>query len=172
MQISFLNRKQGVPPSLTGSGAPRHVDSHLASGPPARPVYALAIPRDPNSSLGVVGADAALAWRLRPRQGTETALAHAAAFPDRGCGDPPGEGCSPLGPETRRGGRAAEILGKALCSKTFRSSIRPCHAPAENPPGAPHPRIKPKALTRHESHATPTSSPQLWPPAVPQTSQA
>lgn len=121
--------------------------------PPAQPADTLAMNRDPNSSLGVVSSDAVLTRRLRPREGTEMALIHTTAFPDRGSGDLPGKGkvwSSLLGESPgQRQEVAAAILGRPLRSKTFRSSIRPSHTPAENPPGAPHPLIKCMSLMPH-----------------------
>lgn len=45
---------------------------------------------------------------------------------------------------------AAETLERSLCSLIFRPSIRPCHTPAENCPGAPHPtENKTQLFTMH-----------------------
>lgn len=80
---------------------------------------------------------------------------------------------------------AAETLERSLYSLIFRPSIRPCHTPAENCPGASHPtenktqlftmHMRPKPPSPCHSHQPHLPHWPLQPPcplAGPQTSQA
>lgn len=134
MQISFLNRKQRVSPSLTGSRDPSHINSLSHQWPP----HSLSMSRPQrgaNTSPEVLDSDTVIMGRLRPRQGTETTLGPTATWKQMWNLLGGGEGVVlPPGWASRLdAGGGHWDLGKATGSPNFQSTSETMPHPCSKP---------------------------------------